>query len=360
MPRPARSTYSDAKPPYSYISLTAMAIQSSQEKMLPLSDIYKFIMDRFPYYRKNTQRWQNSLRHNLSFNDCFLKIPRRPDRPGKGSYWALHPLSADMFENGSFLRRRKRFKSPRIATIDHNMQIKQIDSAKIFQEQAKVGLPPYPPPPIIQASPPMMMQKMPLSYYTSMSNSPITPTSTVTNSSKQSFTIENIISPDFKPSTTKSPATPPTPPRSSPVASIDVVKSRPSLCNGAWCDDLPVTRSTDMCCGKSRDSPVCRMYSQDANSSTETDFGPFPRHASPDSTSFPRFWAAESVCSSPIPRGTCRVHLAPHSEKHFGTHHKSVTLIINWTVPKKTNRNTDYGGKRLLTRTGKFKVFKNV
>ncbi|ETE59686.1 Forkhead box protein B1, partial [Ophiophagus hannah] len=110
MPRPGRNTYSDQKPPYSYISLTAMAIQSSAEKMLPLSEIYKFIMERFPYYRENTQRWQNSLRHNLSFNDCFIKIPRRPDQPGKGSFWALHPSCGDMFENGSFLRRRKRFK----------------------------------------------------------------------------------------------------------------------------------------------------------------------------------------------------------------------------------------------------------
>lgn len=110
MPRPGKNSYSDQKPPYSYISLTAMAIQNSSEKMLPLSDIYKFIMDRFPYYRENTQRWQNSLRHNLSFNDCFIKIPRRPDQPGKGSFWALHPDCGDMFENGSFLRRRKRFK----------------------------------------------------------------------------------------------------------------------------------------------------------------------------------------------------------------------------------------------------------
>ncbi|KAM9329066.1 forkhead box protein B2 [Gastrophryne carolinensis] len=124
MPRPGKNSYSDQKPPYSYISLTAMAIQSSAEKMLPLSDIYKFIMDRFPYYRENTQRWQNSLRHNLSFNDCFIKIPRRPDQPGKGSFWALHPDCGDMFENGSFLRRRKRFKvhrSEHLSSKNHQM-----------------------------------------------------------------------------------------------------------------------------------------------------------------------------------------------------------------------------------------------
>ncbi|XP_069954658.1 forkhead box protein B1-like [Cherax quadricarinatus] len=113
MPRPCRESYGDQKPPYSYISLTAMAIWNSPEKMCTLAEIYKFIMDNFPYYRKNTQRWQNSLRHNLSFNDCFIKIPRRPDRPGKGAYWTLHPSAMNMFENGSFLRRRKRFKIPK-------------------------------------------------------------------------------------------------------------------------------------------------------------------------------------------------------------------------------------------------------
>ncbi|EFO84296.1 hypothetical protein GCK72_003726 [Caenorhabditis remanei] len=111
MPRPGKDSYDEQKPPYSYIWLTYMAIQDSDEKMLPLTEIYKYIMDRFPFYRKNTQRWQNSLRHNLSFNDCFIKIPRRADRPGKGSYWAVHPNASGMFENGSCLRRRKRFKA---------------------------------------------------------------------------------------------------------------------------------------------------------------------------------------------------------------------------------------------------------
>jgi hypothetical protein len=108
-----RRSYTHAKPPYSYISLITMAIQNSTSKMLTLSEIYQFIMDLFPFYRQNQQRWQNSIRHSLSFNDCFLKVPRTPDKPGKGSFWTLHPNSGNMFENGCYLRRQKRFKCPK-------------------------------------------------------------------------------------------------------------------------------------------------------------------------------------------------------------------------------------------------------
>ena len=45
-----------------------------------------------------------------NFNDCFVKVPRTPDKPGKGSFWSLHPDSGNMFENGCYLRRQKRFK----------------------------------------------------------------------------------------------------------------------------------------------------------------------------------------------------------------------------------------------------------
>ncbi|CAI4231289.1 unnamed protein product [Auanema sp. JU1783] len=102
--------YGKSKPPYSYISLITKAIQMSDNKMLTLNEIYQFIMKRFPYYETNQQRWQNSIRHSLSFNDCFVKVPRTPDKPGKGSFWTLHPLCGDMFENGCHLRRQKRFK----------------------------------------------------------------------------------------------------------------------------------------------------------------------------------------------------------------------------------------------------------
>ncbi|NWT51079.1 FOXD1 protein, partial [Erythrocercus mccallii] len=94
------------KPPYSYIALIAMAIANAAERKLTLGGIYKFITERFPFYRENPK----NIRHNLSLNDCFVKIPREPGNPGKGNYWTLDPESADMFDNGSFLRRRKRFK----------------------------------------------------------------------------------------------------------------------------------------------------------------------------------------------------------------------------------------------------------
>lgn len=122
-----RRSYTHAKPPYSYISLITMAIQQSHNKMCTLSEIYQFIMDLFPFYRQNQQRWQNSIRHSLSFNDCFVKVPRSPDRPGKGSYWTLHPDSGNMFENGCYLRRQKRFKDPKKEALRQAQRASGVD-----------------------------------------------------------------------------------------------------------------------------------------------------------------------------------------------------------------------------------------
>ncbi|XP_031422156.1 forkhead box protein K1, partial [Clupea harengus] len=105
----------ESKPPYSYAQLIVQAISSAQDRQLTLSGIYAHITKHYPYYRTADKGWQNSIRHNLSLNRYFIKVPRSQEEPGKGSFWRVDPSTEAKLVEQAFRKRRQRgvsFRTP--------------------------------------------------------------------------------------------------------------------------------------------------------------------------------------------------------------------------------------------------------
>lgn len=147
MPSTEESTkqYSAAeKPPYSYAQLIVQAISSSQTKKLTLAGIYNYISQKYPFYKPESKGWQNSIRHNLSLNQYFIKVPRCQDEPGKGSFWQLDETSENKLVGQSY-RKRGRYNQSQSVQEQNNSTLNDIgydetdssaeNSRNYFQDQ---------------------------------------------------------------------------------------------------------------------------------------------------------------------------------------------------------------------------------
>ncbi|EDO46007.1 predicted protein [Nematostella vectensis] len=118
------------KPPHSYIALIATAILNSPEKRLTLTEINEYLVKHYVFFRGSYQGWKNSVRHNLSFNKCFVKILRDPARPwGKDNYWTVSSLSDYLLSDGSFRRRRRR--KPKKRDFDSSPADESLEKASL-------------------------------------------------------------------------------------------------------------------------------------------------------------------------------------------------------------------------------------
>ena len=65
------------RPPFTYAQLIFQALMEDKDLVgLPLSNIYSFISKKYPFYKVEDEEWQNSIRHNLTLNEGFEKVPK--------------------------------------------------------------------------------------------------------------------------------------------------------------------------------------------------------------------------------------------------------------------------------------------
>lgn len=86
-----------------YVALIASAILRVPEKRLTLSQIYQVIEKTFPEFTVSRAGWKNTVRHNLSLHECFVKGEVATN--GKSCFWHIHPAYIARFSKGDFRKR---------------------------------------------------------------------------------------------------------------------------------------------------------------------------------------------------------------------------------------------------------------
>ena len=91
------------KLPLPYIGMIAEAISSSPDKKMILTEIYTYMERHFFQYLSGKPRWRNTVRHNLSFHNCFVKC-ECSRRGNRSHFWSIHPDYIEQFKRGNFTK----------------------------------------------------------------------------------------------------------------------------------------------------------------------------------------------------------------------------------------------------------------
>ncbi|KAJ7131773.1 fork head domain-containing protein [Mycena crocata] len=148
----------DGQKPFASIpTLVKLAIHGSRQKRLTLQGICDALIERFTWFNNHRQddAWKNSVRHNLSLNKVFRKIPRDVTQLGKGCYWELDLSNGE----GHKRPRKRRSKWEKNAAGSDHEEVESIEesaentaqlggpSLQPLQEERESSLVPYSPPP---------------------------------------------------------------------------------------------------------------------------------------------------------------------------------------------------------------------
>lgn len=82
-----------SRPIVSYVLMITEALNSDPNGRMVLGDIYKYIANKWPYFKESAIGWKNSVRHNLSLNRNFHKEERITEdgkvMKTKGTWWRM-------------------------------------------------------------------------------------------------------------------------------------------------------------------------------------------------------------------------------------------------------------------------------
>lgn len=85
-----------SRPNKSYTNILVEILSESENQKLFLSEIYDEMTKKHPFFATNGSTWKNSVRHNLSQNPVFVKIPTA----GRCNMWGLAKEFNYRFING--------------------------------------------------------------------------------------------------------------------------------------------------------------------------------------------------------------------------------------------------------------------